>query len=371
MNFHGLLRKNQECYKRSIIWNRFWSQFPNIIVVVCGSAASWMLDNLINAKGGLHNRLTKRILLKPYNLRETQQFLANRNIRLNPKQTTDLYMIFGGIPYYLRQVEKGKSARQIINKICFQKDGLLYDEFDRLFRSLFEYAEENLSIIKVISKHRYGISRSDIIEQTRISSGGTLNKRLRELESAGFIQSYIPYGRSIKDYYFRIIDEYCFFYLRWIEPFKKRGIEGGKQYWQTKGKTPAATAWAGYAFETICLKHIDQIRSALDLQAVSCEVGAWKYTPPKGDARSGAQIDLLFDREDGIITLCEIKYSENPMVIDKSLAKEFINKSETFEKYYAIKKQISFALIASMGIKRSIWSDELIHHVITLADLLK
>ncbi|HUD01238.1 MAG TPA: ATP-binding protein [Rhabdochlamydiaceae bacterium] len=352
-------------------WNRFWNQHPKLILVVCGSAASWMLDNLINAKGGLHNRLTKTILLKPYSLKEAQQFLSYRNIHLKPKQLLDLYMVFGGIPYYLRYVEKGKSSLQTVNKICFQREGLLYEEFDRLFRSLFENASDNLSIIRAIAKGQIGISREELVKTTGFRSGGTLNKRLRELETAGFIQSYIPYGRKIKDHYYRVIDEYCYFYLRWIEPFKKRGIEGGKEYWQTKGKTPAALTWAGYAFENICLKHIDQIRHALDLQAISCDIGNWRFIPPQKQQASGAQIDLLFDREDGIITLCEIKYTDKLFILDKSQAKILMNKIEVFENYFSPKKQILFALISTNGLKQTAWSEDLIHNVVTLTDLLK
>lgn len=351
-------------------WNRFWCRYSNLILVVCGSAASWMLDQLINAKGGLHNRLTRTILLKPYNLKETRQFLAYRNIYLNPKQLLDLYMVFGGIPFYLKQVEKGKSVLQLVNQICFQPDGLLYGEFDRLFHSLFDQAEVNLTIIKAISKSLEGISREELIKATSLSSGGTLNKRLDELIAAGFIQSYLPYGRKKKEHYYRVIDEYCYFYLRWIEPFKQRGFEGGTEYWHTKGKTPAVITWAGYAFENICFKHLDQIRKALALQAISCEVGNWRFVPKKGEKDFGAQIDLLFDREDGIITLCEMKYSEKFYTLGKDQAKEIKNKIEVFEKQFAPKKQMTLALITTCGMKPTIWSEELIQHVVTLEDLL-
>jgi len=285
--------------------------------------------------------------------------------------TLSSYMVFGGIPYYLKQIEKGKSALQNINKVCFQIDGLLYDEFDRLFRSLFANAEDSLLIIKAISQFRYGISREELIKSIGISSGGTLNKRLRELESAGFIQTYIPYGRKIKDHYYRVIDEYCYFYLNWIEPFKKKGMSGGKEYWQTKGKTQAAITWAGYSFENICFKHIDQIRQALDLQAISCEIGSWKFSSPKGTKNLGAQIDLLFDREDGIFTLCEIKYTENLFILEKSDAKNILNKVEVFESHVKAKKQTLVALITTKGLKSNIWSEELIQNVVTLEDLLK
>ena len=146
-------------------WNRYWNRFPHVVVIVCGSAASWMLEHLINAKGGLHNRLTKVLLLKPYSLKGAKEFLQQRGIHLTAKQLLDLYMVFGGIPYYLKQVEKGKSSIQTINRVCFQKDGLLYDEFNRLFTSLFEYSEDSLSIIRAIAHNRYGISRTELIKK--------------------------------------------------------------------------------------------------------------------------------------------------------------------------------------------------------------
>lgn len=352
-------------------WNRYWSRYPNIKLIVCGSAASWMLDKLINAKGGLYNRLTKTILLKPYSLKEANRYLQSRGIQLNAKQTLDLYMVFGGIPYYLKQIEKGKSATQEINRICFQSEGLLYGEFDRLFASLFEYAEDNLALVKAIGAERHGITREELIQKTRFSSGGTLNKRLRELESSGLIQSYVPYGNKKKEIYYRLIDEYCYFYLRWIQTLKTKGIEGGKNYWQTKAKTAPALAWAGYTFETICLKHVDQIKEALDLEAVACDSGSWRYIPKKRSSEQGAQIDLLFDREDEVITLFDMKYSEKLFTVDKECAKALKTKMEVFERHKPSHKQVFFALITTVGIKPSIWSEELIQAVVTLEDLLK
>ena len=330
-----------------------------------------MLEHLINAKGGLYNRITRTILLKPYNLKGVHQFLEYRGIYLSHKQVLDLYMVFGGIPHYLKQITKGKSAAQIINRVCFQKEGLLYGEFDRIFYSLFNHAEAHRSIIRAISKQRYGISRKHLIRETGISSGGTLHKRLEELEAAGFIQSYVPYDRKKKDHCYRIIDEYIHFYLQWIEPLKEKGIEGGKSFWQTKVKTPKALSWAGYSFENICLKHVDQIREALDLESINCDIGSWRYVPKKGSKEPGAQIDLLFDRDDGVITLCEIKYSANLFLIEKSYAKQLANKIEVFDKHVPTNKQIFIAMITTMGIKHTLWSEELVQNQVILQDLFR
>lgn len=362
-------KKSQMLQALDYYWNSYWNKHPNLIFIVCGSAASWMLENLINAKGGLYNRLTKAVLLRPYTISGVKDFLSHRGIHLTTKQVLDLYMVFGGIPHYLKQVENGKSAAQIINRVCFQSDGLLYSEFDRLFESLFECSDINLSLIKAINSQRYGISRDELIKKTQIKSGGTLNKRLKELESSGLIQTFVPYGRKKKDHYYRVIDEYCHFYLSWIEPLKSKGVEGGKSYWQTKSKTPSALSWAGYVFEAICLKHIDQLREALDITTISCETGSVRILPKKGSKEFGAQIDLLFDREDGVITICEIKYSENVFTIDKDYARILKNKIEAFERSFKTKKQIFIAMVTTYGIKPSIWSEDLVQTTLTVDDL--
>jgi len=253
-------------------WNSIWSKMPNVILIVCGSAASWMIDRLINAKGGLYNRLTKVIHLQPYSLKGTQEFLHHKGIDLKPMQILDIYMAFGGIPHYLKQIRKGKSAMQNINDVCFQEDGVLYTEFNRLFDSLFDHSDTHKSIIREIGSKREGISRDDLIEKTGIKSGGRLNKRLEELESSSFIQSYVPLGKKRKDKFYRISDEYTYFYLKWIEHLVERGASGGRAYWKTQSKTQSAITWKGYAFEMVCYKHIDQIRAALDLEEIFCEI---------------------------------------------------------------------------------------------------
>ncbi len=179
-------------------WNTTWSKMPQVKLVVCGSATSWMIDHLINAKGGLHNRLTKTILLEPFDLDNTKKFLSKRGIKLNNKQIIDIYMAMGGIPHYLKQIEKSKSATQNIQDICFKKDGLLYDEFPRLFRSLFQAADVHLKIFEEIAKHRDGISRNLLLKKVHLKTGGTFNQRMRELEAAGFVSRFIPYGKQKK-----------------------------------------------------------------------------------------------------------------------------------------------------------------------------
>lgn len=348
-------------------WNLYWSKLPHLVLVVCGSAASWMLEKLIYAKGGLHKRITRKILLEPFKLKETEQFLKKRGIRLNHKQILDIYMAIGGIPFYLKGIEKGLSAAQNIDRLCFEKNGLLYNEFRNLFESLFDQAGINLKIVKEIVKGGNQISREDLIKKTGISSGGTLNKRLSELEAAGFIQHFIPYEKTKRGHFYRVIDEFSLFHLKWIEPFLT-SFQSEQGYWQSMVKSPEVSSWAGLAYETICFKHISQIRKALGLDKIGCKIGSWQYLSKKGSDSDGVQIDLLFDRQDGTITICEIKYSGQPFVIDKGYAKILMKKLDIFEKHQKTSKQIFLALITTAPLKASLWSEELVHNQVTLED---
>jgi AAA+ ATPase superfamily predicted ATPase len=350
-------------------WNTRWSTRGNVKIILCGSAASWMIDNIVNATGGLHNRLTRKILLNPFDLSTTQKYLRAMGLRYTHQQVTELYMVTGGIPYYLNNLTKEKSLQQNIEALCFNKNGALYDEFPRLFESLYEQAETNLKIIRIIAKHREGISRNALIAAVGIASGGSLNKRIQELEAAGFIRTFIPYGREHRNIFYRVIDEYCLFYLKWIEPTQGHDILKG--YWQSKYHSPAWYEWAGYSFENICIKHVEKIRDALELQHVGCTVASWKYIPKPGEKSTGAQIDLLFDRDDNVITLCEIKFSDKAYSITKEYAKSLAQKMDVFQTRVKTDKQLMLALIASNGLKHNLWSEDLVQAVVTLDDLFK
>jgi len=296
-------------------WNTVWSRNKNIRLVVCGSAASWVLKNIINARGGLHNRVTYKLHLQPYNLNQAKSFLHSRGIKLSNKQILDIYMVTGGIPFYLKQIKKGRSCVQNINDMCFDTNGILFTEFEDLFKSLFDAHEANLTIVREIAKKRTGISRTKLLEQLDMKSGAYFNKKIEELVAAGFIQKFVPYGKRAKNQYYRIIDEYTTFYIKWIKPLTANPRMIRKQYWQYVSQTPTYKTWAGYAFEEICYKHINQIAHALDLDHVGWLAGTWKID----DVDGGAQVDLLFDRDDGIIMLGEIKCRNKQFVIEKCI----------------------------------------------------
>lgn len=351
-------------------WNQTWSDDSRIKLIICGSSASWIINKIINNKGGLHNRITRKIRLMPFNLQEANAFLATQGIKLNHKQVSQLYMVSGGIPYYLTNLKKGLSATQIIEALAFKQESLLFKEFDNLFSSLFVNAETYVELLRVISKNRYGISQTDLIKKSKsFSRGGGAIRKLTELEEAGFIISFTPHLHKKRGVYYRLIDEYTLFYLDWIEPVRKtlqkQSLESG--YWESQQDSAAWNSWTGYAFESICYKHLSFIRKKLNIPPTAIANG-WRYVPKAKSTEQGAQIDLLFDRKDDSITLCEIKYTDDPFRIDKSYAAALQRKIDVFRGKTRTKKQLFFAMISANGIQESMYSEEMIQGVVMLED---
>lgn len=347
-------------------WNRNWVKMPNIILVACGSSASWLIKKIINNKGGLYNRVTHSIKLLPFSLSEAGEYLKSREINLNQKHVLSLYMALGGVPYYLKYVERGLTAEQNIQNIFFEKGAPLQDEFKKLFESLFKNADAYIELVKLIAKRKEGVRRAELKVDAKLSSGGgRLSKRLLDLKEAGFIDENIPWGRSKGEYY-KLTDEFCLFYLEWIGSQKQQKFT--PDYWLNQSQRPSYYSWLGYAFEAVCMKHVDQIIHALNIK-VSGQVGAWRFIPRK-KVSEGAQIDLVIDRSDNAITLCEIKYTDQQYAIDKQYAKNLQNKIEVFKEKTGIKKQIFLAMICANGLKSTKHSEKQVDGgVVTLDDL--
>ncbi|MBF5058664.1 AAA family ATPase [Candidatus Neptunochlamydia vexilliferae] len=353
-----------------LYWNRYWVFDDRIKLIICGSATSWVIENIINNKGGLHNRVTRTIQLKPFTLYEVENFLKEHHIHLDHRQILDLYVVLGGVPLYWSFIQKGQSAHQCIDELCFQNDGPLIKEFDRLFQSLFNDPAPYIDLIRIIASHRYGIGQAELIAKSKFPGGGGTVRRLHQLEETGFITSLIPYGHKDKGIYYLVEDEYSLFYLYWIEPnlktLTKKGLAEG--FWLSQSKQPSWKSWVGYAFESICYKHIHQIRKALGIDP-GAFIGTWRYVPRAQSAQEGAQVDLLFDRPDGVITICEIKCCDHPFAIDKSYAKNLLKKLEVFRKQTRTKKQLFLSMITTFGLKPTMYSEEIVTNQITLKDL--
>jgi AAA+ ATPase superfamily predicted ATPase len=353
-------------------WNQYWSKDNRVKLIICGSSASWILDKIINNKGGLHNRITASILLEAFKLKDTKQFLEAQGLNITNQQLVDLYMVTGGIPYYLTKFKKGLSVAQNIEQIAFRKNAFLLNEFDNLFSSLFDQSDIYVDIIRYITKNKSGVSQVEICKQVKdISTGGQATKKLRALEDTGFIKSFTPYTHNKKGIYYRVIDEFTLFYLKWIEPIKQTLFSTGvaSHYWENQMQTQDWAIWSGYALESVCYKHLLQISNSLRINPTSVP-NAWRYIPKKNSEDKGAQIDLLFDRPDNAITLCEIKYSNKPFTIDKEYADTLKRKIAVFQKQTKTKKQIFFSLIAANGVINNYYADSIISEIVTLNDLI-
>ncbi len=348
----------------SFFWNS-WAVDKNIVVVICGSAASWMIKNVVHHKGGLHNRITKRIHLSPLNLAETERFLRTKNFNFDRYQILHLYMAMGGIPHYLEAVEGGKSAAQNIDQICFSKNGLLQDEFSKLYGALFDNPESHLEVVQALSKKHKGLTRSEILQTTNLAEGGGTTKILKELTQSGFITSYYPFGKRKKDSLYRLTDEYSLFYLQFIKHNKSEG----KGIWQQLQQTQPYKSWSGYAFESICLKHLPQIKKALGISGVY--TNASTFVKKGNDREEGTQIDLLIDRNDHVINICEMKCYNAPFSIDKRMAMALRNKSAIFKQTTKTTKQVFLTMITTFGINPNQYHPGLIDVVLTLDDLFE
>jgi len=353
-------------------WNRYWNWDKRIKLIACGSSASWILKKIIHNTGGLYNRVTRRIELEPFDLYQAKIMLKSKGIKLNNQQILELYMVTGGIPLYLNYIKNGLSAQQNINELCFKKRSFLRDEFPNLIASLFDESEIYIELLKIIAKHPYGKSKNELAKIGKFSLGGRLFTRLTELEETGFLTSFIPYGHKNRGIYYKVIDEYTLFYFHWIEQ-KRIGIAKNVKgdIWQTLINSQAWKIWAGYAFEAVCYKHIDNIMKVLKI-STGVEIGSWRYSPYKHKTEEdGAQIDLLFDRSDRVITICEIKYTDKPFKIDKQYAKNLLNKVNIFKTKTGTNKQIFIAMVSANGLKPTMYSEELITDVVTTNDLFK
>jgi len=342
-------------------WNSYASKRKDLVVVICGSAASYMVQKIIRNKGGLHNRLTEQIRVLPFQLAETREFLKSKGIRYTNYDTLRLYMAIGGIPHYLEKLQKGESVDQAIDRLCFEKDAPLRTEFKDVFASLFHYYEQHSKVVRALSSARNGLTRQEVAKKCNIKTGGRLTTTLVELEESGFIEAYHAFRKIKKNARYRLNDEYSMFYLKFIE----KSVAKGKGTWLTKMSGQSYHSWAGFSFEMVCLKHIGQIKDSLGVSAVDTEFYSWA-----GQGKDqGAQIDLLIDRADNVINVCEMKFYRGEFAINKKYAGELRNKLNVFGESTNTEKNLFLTMITSYGVKENQYSLELVQNQMTIDQL--
>ena len=332
-------------------WNSYCSKRSDLIVVICGSAASFMVNKVMNDPKGLHHRITLPIRLLPFDLYETELFLKSKKVRLDRYAYLQIYMAIGGIPHYLEKIHSGDSVPVAIDRLCFNKGGLLVDEFNHIFASLFDNSENHMKIVEVLASSQKGITREALITKTKINSGGTLTKTIEELSESGFISEYEPYSNAIKETLYRLTDEYSMFYLKFIKKNK-----GGS--WKTLYSSRSYSSWSGFAFENLCLKHYRQILAGLELGGITANSSSWR--------NQKAQIDLLIDRTDRTINICELKFSESEFTINKSYAQSVIKKKREFMNEMNDRKNVLTTFVTTFGVKKNNHSDQVMDNQVTM-----
>lgn len=342
-------------------WNQYCSKRDDLILVICGSAASWIISKVINDTGGLHNRVTKHVQLMPFSLSETRSFLEMQGVRLVDKDVALLYMCVGGIPFYLRDVQPGKSVPQILDELFFEAHATLRHEFQNLYAALFKNSEMHEAIVGALASKGKGLTRSEIIAAARLKSGGALTLALRELIECGFVRQIFPIHKSKEESLFRLMDEFTLFHFRFLA--------GGQTHnsWLQLANQPAFKAWSGYAFENLALRHSPSIKKAMGIHGIITNEYSW--TKKKQGRSPGAQIDFIIDRADNCINLFELKFHDAEYEMTEKEAASFRKNIQVFKEHTETRKNIFLTLLTVFGAAKNQYYLSIVTNQLTVKDL--
>ncbi len=337
-------------------WNSWAALRNDIKLIVCGSATSWIINNLIRSRGGLHNRLTHKMVLEPFRLKECEMYFREFGFAYSRKQIAECYMAMGGIPYYMSMMDKSKSVAQNIDNLFFSNNAPLKGEFKDLYKALFKNALPHIAVVTALATKGKGLTRQEILGATKLTDNGAFSEVLEELEQCGFIRLYDPFDnikseadkRQKRDTLYQLVDFYTLFYFRFIS----NNLYNDEAFWTNSLNTPIYNTWCGLSFEMLCLSHIKEIKTALGISGVQTIACAWRSTTTS----DGAQIDLLIDRKDDAINLCEMKYSKGEFEINKDYSEKLDNKVNRFIEESSTKKSVMLTLITTFGVKTNMYS---------------
>jgi uncharacterized protein len=347
-------------------WNDYLSKERHFILVVCGSATSWITKKIINDTGGLHNRVTENIHLYPFSIAETALFLKEQGLQFTIQEVVKIYMTLGGIPFYLENIKRGESFAAAIERLCFSPTGILHNEYDNLFKALFNNAEVHQQIVATLAAHPYGMSHAEILQNMGMNQPtGSYQRAIEELIISDFVIENTSFGKKKRGSLYRLVDEYSIFFHRFIK-LNKKYTQG---MWQQLAESQSYKIWSGYAFETFCHKHIDALKQVLGIAAVFTEI--YSLSISNSAEADGLQIDLLIDRKDGCINLCEIKFHNGVFTISKEYYQQLVEKRQRFIDHTGTKKQVFLTFITNHGIAANAYSREIVDVEIRLEQLLE
>lgn len=344
-------------------WNSWACHRSNMMVIVCGSANSWILDKLINNHGGLYNRVTHEIKLSPFSMGECRSFLDSKGIRLSDYDIAQSYMILGGVPFYLGYFERGRSLAQAVDMLFFRSNAKLRNEYERLFDSCFSNPDAMKAIVSALGTRNAGLSRKELVEKLRVMDGGHLSKHLKALVSSDFVMEYVPFGLSRRETHYKLADPFCLFYLKFVSG----RTDLDESFWQHGISSQFVISWRGFAFENLCFNHIRQIKGALGISGVITACSAWSKRP---DDTEGTQVDLIIKRRDNVIDMCEIKFYGDDFVVSKDYHQTLMRRQELLSGIIPRKFVIHGILVTTFGLAYNEYSGDFLQ-VVTLGDLMK
>ncbi len=348
----------------------FWNSWAtarkeqDIVLIVCGSATYWIINNIVNNHGGLHNRLTSQIFLKPFNLNECERFCNAKGLNFSQTDIVEGYMVMGGIPYYWNYLNTQYSMSQNIDKLFFGEDSPLRNEFSSLYYSLYKNPIPHLAILSALGNNRTGLSRKEILEATKMSDNKTFASALEELEQCSFVRKYYSFGKKTKDALFQLIDNFTLFYYKYILKNERHN----EAFYTNSINSQTRVVWQGLAFERVCLSHLNQIKQKLGIIGVNSCANSWSVKAT--ELHDGAQIDLLIDRDDKTINICEAKYYNAEFAIDSKYAEDLRNKMNTFRIASKTNKTIKLTMITTFGLRRNAYSS-VVDSVVKMEELFK
>ncbi len=341
-----------------LFWNSWASDQPNLKMIVCGSATTWMISHIIGNKGGLHNRVTKRLKLSPFTLSETEQYLQSRGIEWSRHQIAEAYMIMGGTPYYLQMLQRGLSLDQNVDNLFFAQNAELREEYNFLFRSLFNDSSIYRNVVETLSRKAKGMTRSELMRILKQPASGNFTQVLENLCSCDFIRKYSAFGKKERDVLYQLTDLYTLFYIRFVKNSNGRD----EHLWSNMIDSSERRTWSGYSFEQLCLHHIPQIKTRLGISGIQSDVCSW-YSPAT-EEHEGGQIDLVIDRKDQIINLCEMKYSAEEYEITKKYDDQMRKRRELFRKETKTRKGLHLTMVTTYGLKQNAYSGSIQREII-------
>ena len=345
-------------------WNAWASARKDVLLIICGSATSWMLKKVIHSKGGLHNRVTYRIPLRPFTLAECEELASSLGLELSRYQVVQYYMALGGVPFYWNHLRRGFSVAQNMDELFFAGNDKLEGEFEELYSSLFFRKEPYVKIVTALGVKKKGMTREELSAVTGLGNCGALTKYLQELEQCGFIRRYRLNGRMVRDSLYQLIDNLTLFHFK----FLKENLDADPHFWTSSIDSMVMTIWQGLSFELVCLQHVEQIKRSLQIAGVHSANYAWRCEKSGSAVGCGAQIDLVIDRKDGVVDACEMKFTENPHWVDQQEYNTVLNKKAELKRELPERKSVHIVYVTTFGLERNQYS-EIAQAQLTLDDL--